>query len=472
MNSATGKKKHSFQLPHPYLILMTVMLLVVVLSWIIPSGEFTRVANEATGYSEVVPGSFHFVAQDNPISFFDFFTAINAGITAAMAIGSLILIMTGAIAVLDSTGALTTGVKVLIQHAKGREFFMVAIFLFVFTALGAAGMAENLMPFIPIMITLVIGLGYDRLVGISIVIMSIGLGWTGGIVNIYTTGLSQQMMGLPIFSGIGLRIAAQLLFFAVALAYLYVYCRKIKADPSKSLAAEEYMATREQEVEILKEPVSLSGRMKAGLVIFVAALVIQTFGAVELMWNYNQMSAVFIVAAIAIAIVGGINMNNACRIFTKGAADLLSVVFLMGLAQAVTSLMKQAKMLDTLVYYMSQLLTNRGTFFSLLVIYLIIIALNFFIISGEGKAVVLIPILSPLGQVLHINQQILVLAYQYGDGFTNMFYPTSGTLHAMLALGDVNYSQWVKFSWKLWTLLSLVGFGVILFAQAINYGPF
>lgn len=181
------------------------------------------------------------------------------------------------------------------------------------------------------------------------------------------------MMGLPIFSGIGLRIAAQ-----------------------------EYMASQNQEAEILSERASLTGRMKAGLIIFVAALVIQTFGAVKPMWNYNQMSAVF----------------------------------------------------------------------TLFIIYLIIILLNFFIISGEGKAVVLIPILSPLGQVLHVNQQILVLAYQYGDGFANMLYPTSGSLHAMLALGDVTYSQWVKFSWKLWTLLSLTGFGVILFAQAINYGPF
>ena len=165
-------------------------------------------------------------------------------------------------------------------------------------------------------------------------------------------------------------------------------------------------------------------------------------------------------------------MNKACRIFTKGAADLLQVVFLMGLAQAVTSLMKQAKMLDTLVYYISRMLTDQGMLVTLLAIYLIVIFMNFFIISGEGKAVVLVPILSPLGQVLHINQQVLVLAYQYGDGFTNMLYPTSGSLHAMLAVGNVTYGQWVKFSWKLWTLLSAVAFGIILVAQLINYGPF
>lgn len=466
------KQKRRFELPHPYLILMTVMLLVVVLSWIIPSGEYTRVANEATGYSEVVSGSFHFVEQDNPITFLGFFTSINAGITAAMAVGSLILVMTGAIAILDSTEAMTTGVKVLIQHAKGKEFLMIVIFLFFFTLLGAAGMAENLIPFIPIMITLVIGLGYDRLVGISLVIMSIGLGWTGGIVNVYTTGLAQQMIGLPIFSGIGLRVIAQIIFFLVAVGYLYFYCRKIKADPTKSVVAQEYITSCNEEEEILHETVRLTGRMKAGLNIFFIALVVQTYGAVKLMWNYNQMSAIFLVAAIAIAIAGGINMNKACRLFTKGAADLLQVVFLMGLAQAVTSLMKQAKMLDTLVYYISQMLTDQGMLITLLAIYLIVIFMNFFIISGEGKAVVLVPILSPLGQVLHINQQVLVLAYQYGDGFTNMLYPTSGSLHAMLAVGNVTYGQWVKFSWKLWTLLSAVAFGIILVAQLMNYGPF
>lgn len=471
MKSETKKRK-KLEFPHGYIILMSVMLVVVVLSWIIPAGEYARVIDPATGMEVVDPGSFSFVKQEDPIGFLDFFTAINAGIVKAMGIGSLIVVMTGAIAVLDSTGALTTGVKKIIEKSKGREFTIVAIFLFVFIACGVVGLAENMMPFIPIMITLMMGLGYDRMVGITVLIAGLEIGWTAGIVNIYTTGISQEMIGLPIFSGLGFRTAATILFYVIGLVFLYRYCKKIKKDPSKSIVASEYMQQCKDTTEAVKEKVVLTMKMKLGLAIFGIAMVIQTYGAVKLAWSYDQMSAVLIVAAIVIALVCGINGNEACRIFTRGASELLSVVFMMGLAQAVTALMRQAKMLDTIVYYLSKMLQNKGAIFTLLMIFIAIMILNFFIISGEGKAIVMIPILSPLAKILGINQQVVVLAYQYAEGFINDLYPTYGSLHAMLAMGKVSFGDWWRFTYKLWFTLIVVGFLLVLLAQGINLGPF
>lgn len=471
MKSETKKRK-KLEFPHGYIILMSVMLVVVVLSWIIPAGEYARVVDPATGMEVVDPGRFSFVEQEDPIGFLDFFTAINAGIVKAMGIGSLIVVMTGAIAVLDSTGALTTGVKKIIEKSKGREFTIVAIFLFVFIACGVVGLAENMMPFIPIMITLMMGLGYDRMVGITVLIAGLEIGWTAGIVNIYTTGISQEMIGLPIFSGLGFRTAATILFYVIGLVFLYRYCKKIKKDPSKSIVASEYMQQCKDTTETVKEKVVLTMKMKLGLAIFGIAMVIQTYGAVKLAWSYDQMSAVLIVAAIVIALVCGINGNEACRIFTRGASELLSVVFMMGLAQAVTALMRQAKMLDTIVYYLSKMLQNKGVIFTLLMIFIAIMILNFFIISGEGKAIVMIPILSPLAKILGINQQVVVLAYQYAEGFTNDLYPTYGSLHAMLAMGKVSFGDWWRFTYKLWFTLIIVGFLLVLLAQGINLGPF
>lgn len=465
-------KKKKWEFPHGYLILMTVMLIVVVLSWIIPPGEYARVIDSSTGMEIVDPDTFQFVEQDDPIGFFDFFTAINAGIVKAMGIGSLIVVMTGAIAILDSTGALTTGVKKIIEKSKGKEFTIVAIFLLLFVTCGVVGLAENMMPFIPIIITLVMGLGYDRMVGITVLIAGLEIGWTAGIVNIYTTGISQEMIGLPIFSGLGFRTIATIIFYIIAVAFLYRYCKKIKKEPSKSIVADEYLKQCSERKENIKEKVVLTIKMKLGLAIFGIAMVIQTYGAVKLAWSYDQMSAVLIIAAILIAIVCGINANNACRIFTKGASELLSVVFMMGLAQAVTTLMKQAKMLDTIVYYLSQMLQNKGMVFTLLMVFVAVMILNFFIISGEGKAIVMIPILSPLAKILGINQQVVVLAYQYAEGFTNDLYPTYGSLHAMLAMGKVSFGDWWRFTCKLWFILLFVGFILVLIAQGIHLGPF
>lgn len=221
MKNELRKAKKSFELPHGYIILLCVMLLVAALTWIIPAGEYDIVQNPESGIEEIDPSSFHFVERDDPVTFFGFFTAINAGIVKAMGIGSLILVMTGALAVLDSTDALTAGVHRVIAHSKGKEFLIVASFFLLFLICGVVGMAENMMPFIPIVITLVMGLGYDRMLGFAVVVAGLEIGWTAGIVNIYTTGFSQQMIGLPIFSGLGYRTIATVVFFLIGVTYFW-----------------------------------------------------------------------------------------------------------------------------------------------------------------------------------------------------------------------------------------------------------
>ena len=352
------------------------MLLVAALTWIIPAGEYDIVQNPESGIEEIDPSSFHFVERDDPVTFFGFFTAINAGIVKAMGIGSLILVMTGALAVLDSTDALTAGVHRVIAHSKGKEFLIVASFFLLFLICGVVGMAENMMPFIPIVITLVMGLGYDRMLGFAVVVAGLEIGWTAGIVNIYTTGFSQQMIGLPIFSGLGYRTIATVVFFLIGVTYFWFYCKKIKADPSKSCCAEEYMNQRVGQNQVEMEEIPLTLKMKLGLLIFAVALIVQTYGCVKLEWSFNQMSAVFIISTIVTVLVCGINPSKACRIFTTGAADLLSVVFMMGFAQAITALMRQGKILDTIVYYLSGLLQNKGLLLTLLAIFFVVMVMN------------------------------------------------------------------------------------------------
>lgn len=463
-------KKKNFKLPHAYIILMSVMILIVVLSWIIPSGEFARVADEATGRDVIDPKAFSYIEKSDPISVMDFFMAIHDGIVSAMGIGAAILIVTGTISILEMSGVISAGIYKIIQFSKGREEIVIAIFLLAFTLIGAAGIAEEVMAFIPIVISIVMSMGYDRMVGYSAITIGILIGFASGPINIFTIAIAQQLVGLPLFSGLVYRFFGLGVFYVITLIYLLAYCKKIKADPTKSLVAEEYLKSIKTESSYTA--VEFTWQRKIELVGFVLVFIAMIYGTLELDWGFSQIGAAFLIYTFAVVLISRLNIDEACNEFTKGASGTLSIVFLIGIAQAIKSLMTQAKIIDTFIYHLSLMFDNKSAVTTLLLLYLAVVFFEFFVGSGPGKAVLLMPILSPLGKMLSINQQVIVLAFQYGDGILNFVNPTSGTLHAMLAIGKIEYSNWIKFTWKLFLILFAVAFGIILLSHYINYGPF
>ncbi len=465
------KKKKGFDLPHVYIVLMVVMLLVVVLSYIIPSGQFGLVEDPASGRMVVNPQDFNYLVNDNPISFMDFFKAIHIGIVQSADIIVMLLIAVGAIYVLEKSGAIAAGIHKLLEVSEGKELLILSVLTLMFTILGAIGFGEGGLPFIPLTITVVLGLGYDRMLGITASLGGLAIGFTSGVLNLYTTGIGQSIVGLPLFSGIGFRIAALVVFYLVTMAYMLFYARKIKKDPSKSVVAYEYMnqSNTQDSTEVKEE---FTGRRKLALLALVITFVMQAIGTTKLGWGLAELSALYVVLTVILTIVLKLNPSQTCVDFAYGASRLLPAALAIGVARSVMVLMTQAKIVDTTIFKLSEVLQGKGSFFILLLVYIAVIVFNFFVISGSGKAVILMPILGPLGQLVNINQQVMILLYNYGDGFTNYLWPTSGALMAALALGGVNYQQWVKYSWKLFVALIVVGFGLILVANGINLGPF
>ena len=466
MNGKTQKQK-GFHMPHVFIILLIIMLFVVILSYIIPSGLYERI-EDSSGITVIDPDTFQYVENETPITFMDYFEAIYTGFVNGATIMGTLFISSGAIYLLEVSGAFGAGINMILKKTKGKEFSVVCIFYTIFVVFGVLGYGEAAYPFYPLAVTIGFALGYDRMVGTALAIVGSTVGFTSGLMNTFTTGVAQQIVGLPLFSGIGFRAVGLVVFYVIGLIGLYTYCRKIKKNPALSLMSEEYMNQKQEDhTEQMEE---MNPRRVLGLLVFLGIIVVQGFGCIRLGWSFPQIAAIYVIMAILLAIIFRFGPSEACQLFCKGAVRVFAAAFAVGLAQSVVVLMNQACIMDTIVHAMSQLLENRSAILALLIIFIFVTLFNFLVVSGSGKAVIVMPILQPLGKILNINQQVLVLTYQYGDGITNSFWPGSSLVQ--LSMCGVDYGSWIKFCWKIYFGFIVSAFVLVMIAYGIGYGPF
>lgn len=461
-------KKSGFHMPHVFIILLLIMLFVVILSYVIPSGSYERITDEATGISVVDPDTFQYVENEDPITFLDYFEAVYNGFVNGATIMGTLFISSGMIYLLEVSGAFGAGINAILKRTQGKEFSVVFIFYTIFVIFGVLGYGEAAYPFYPLAVSIGFALGYDRMVGTGLAIVGSTVGFTSGLMNMFTTGVSQQIVGLPMFSGIGFRAVGLAVFYVIGLIGLYTYCRKIKKDPSRSIVKEEYMNQKaEDRTEHMEE---MTPRRVLGLLAFLVVIVIQGYGCIRLGWSFAQIAALYVIFGIVLSIIFRFGPSEACQLFCQGAVRVFAAAFAVGLAQSVVVLMNQACIMDTIVHGMASLLENRSALLALLIIFVFVTLFNFLVVSGSGKAVIIMPILQPLGKILNINQQVLVLTYQYGDGITNSFWPGSSLVQ--LSMCGVDYGAWIRFCWKIYLSFIVSAFILIMIAHGIGYGPF
>lgn len=462
-----AKKQKGFHMPHVFIILLVIMLFVVALSYLIPSGMYERL-EDGSGITVIDPSTFQYVENETPITFMDYFEAVYTGFVNGATIMGTLFISSGVIYLLEVSGAFGAGISLILKKTKGKEFSVVCIFYTIFVVFGVLGYGEAAYPFYPLAVTIGFALGYDRMVGTALAIVGSTVGFTSGLMNTFTTGVAQQIVGLPLFSGIGFRAAGLAVFYVIGLTGLYTYCRKIKKDPSLSLMSEEYMNRKEEEQTEGMEEMNL--RRGLGLLVFLGIIITQGYGCIRLGWSFPQIAAIYAIMGILLAVIFKFSPSEASQLFCKGAVRVFAAAFAVGLAQSVVVLMNQACIMDTIVHGMSQLLENRSALLALLIIFVFVTLFNFLVVSGSGKAVIIMPILQPLGKILNINQQVLVLAYQYGDGITNSFWPGSSLVQ--LSMCGVDYGSWIRFCWKIYLFLIVSAFVLVMIAYGIGYGPF
>lgn len=465
MNGKTQKK--GFHMPHVFIILLVIMLFVVLLSYMIPSGSYERI-EDSSGITVIDPDTFQYVENETPITFMDYFEAIYTGFVNGATIMGTLFISSGVIYLLEVSGAFGAGINMILKKTKGREFSVVCIFYTIFVVFGVLGYGEAAYPFYPLAVTIGFALGYDRMVGTALAIVGSTVGFTSGLMNTFTTGVAQQIVGLPLFSGIGFRAAGLVVFYIIGLIGLYTYCRKIKKNPTLSLMSEEYMNQKQEDHTEGMEEMNI--RRALGLLVFLGIIIVQGFGCIRLGWSFAQIAAIYVIMGILLSIIFRFGPSEACQLFCKGAIRVFAAAFAVGLAQSVVVLMNQACIMDTIVHGMSQLLENRSAILALLIIFVFVTLFNFLVVSGSGKAVIIMPILQPLGKILNINQQVLVLTYQYGDGITNSFWPGSSLVQ--LSMCGVDYGSWIRFCWKIYLGFIVSAFVLVMIAYGIGYGPF
>lgn len=454
-------------MPHVFVILLIIMLFVVILSYLIPSGSYERI-EDSTGITVIDPDTFQYVRNETPITFMNYFEAVYTGFVNGATIMGTLFISSGVIFLLEVSGAFGAGINMILKKTKGKEFSVVCIFYTIFVVFGVLGYGEAAYPFYPLAVTIGFALGYDRMVGTALAIVGSTVGFTSGLMNTFTTGVAQQIVGLPLFSGIGFRAAGLVVFYIIGLIGLFTYCRKIKKNPALSLMSEEYMSQKQEgHTEGMEE---MNFRRALGLLVFLGIIVVQGFGCIRLGWSFPQIAAIYVIMGILLSVIFRIGPSEACQLFCKGAVRVFAAAFAVGLAQSVVVLMNQACIMDTIVHGMSQILENRSAILALLIIFVFVTLFNFLVVSGSGKAVIIMPILQPLGKILNINQQVLVLTYQYGDGITNSFWPGSSLVQ--LSMCGVDYGSWIKFCWKIYLGFIVSAFVLVMIAYGVGYGPF
>lgn len=462
-----GKKVKKF--PHVYVILLSVVVICAILTYFLPAGMYDTVLTE-DGREVVDPETYHLV-EKSPVNLFGVLNSVPKGMVETAGIIFFIFIVGGSFGVVEATGAFEAGIGKITKAMSGKERAIIPIVMFVFSLGGAVfGMAEETLPFIPIMVTLAIALGFDSLTGVGIVLAGAGAGFAGAFMNPFTVGVAQGIAGLPLFSGMGFRVIAYFVMVTVAVAFMYLYAGRVKKKPELS-SMYEFDKSREDILDLDKIR-DLNTNDKLVLMTVSITIILLVFGVIKFGWYIQEISALFLGMSIVVAIFGKLGFNGFGENLVNGMANMAGGALVVGFARAILVVLTEGNIMDTILYITSNAVSSLPSSLTSLGMYVFQCLLNFIIPSGSGQAAVSIPLMAPLADIVGITRQTAVLAYQFGDGISNIFTPTSGYFMAGLALAKVPWNKWAKWILPMILLQYLAGAILVLIANYIQFGPF
>lgn len=465
-----NRKEKKFTFPHTYVIIMSLVILAVALTYIIPAGQFGRTTIEGVGKTVVVPEEFKYV-PNTPVSFLNIPAKIVQSFNSSSHIIFIVLIVGGAFNVIISTGVFQVFTGRLVNKFSDKETIVIPAFTTIF-ALACTTMGVNtFIGFAPIAIILARSMGFDALVGLSMVMLGGAIGFSTGTLNPFSTGVAQTIAELPMFSGIGLRFFSLIVFLIIANIYIINYARKVKKNPELSIVYD-----LEQEEFDRDEQVNIDDKIEPHhylvLAVVAGCFMLIIYGGAKLGWKTNQNAAIFIWMAILGGLAGKMGPSRISKEFIKGARKLVFGAMVIGIARSISIIMAEGNVLDTVVRSMSSVLMLLPSFLRPIGMFISQIIINCFIVSGSGQAAVTVPIMIPVADIVGVTRQTAILAFNFGDGFSNYILPTSSALMGMLAISNIPYDKWMKYFIKLFLIIVATGSTILLGAYFMNYGPF
>ncbi|MEO1292714.1 MAG: YfcC family protein [Pseudomonadota bacterium] len=458
--------------PTAYTILFALILIMSALTWLIPAGQYDRVASEALGRDVPVPGTFKEV-EAAPQGLLDALMAPIAGFydpveyTAnAIDVSLFVLVIGGFLGVVNRTGAIDTGIAAAMRAMKGREQWMIPILMALFAAGGTTyGMAEETLAFYALLLPVVIAAGYDAVTGVAIILIGAGIGVLGSTINPFATTIASNAAGIAFTEGMWLRFVILIGGWLICVAFVMRYAARVKADPSASIVADR----REQNIaHFLKDRTDgadgekpLTGIQSLVLILFAATFATMIWGVSSQGWWMAEMSVLFLAAALVIGTVAWLGEKPFVEAFVDGARDLLGVALIIGIARGIVVVMDAGRISDTILHACEQAIQGYSSVVFINAMFWIEVLMSFLVPSTSGLAVLSMPILAPLADFAGVGRDLTVTAYQSASGLVNLITPTSAVVVGALAIGRVPYDRWIRFIAPLLLILTVFVMAVL-----------
>ena len=468
MEKSAVKKK--FQFPDTWIVVFCIVAIVALLSWIIPSGtyDYEKIDVNGTTRSVAIAGTYHAVdkAEASPTGFLGLFAALYEGMVSAADIIFVMMVCAATFGVLVKTGAFHAGIGKIMKKLGNRDIVLIPVLMVLF-ALGGSifGMLSEFYGFYPLIVGLFIAFGYDAMVGFAVIALGEYVGFMASTLNPYTVAVAQSIAGVELYSGLGFRWLCFAVFMGIAIAYTVVYAIRVRKSPEISATLGDDCVHGFDRSQL--DAYEFSGKHILIMLVVVATLVLLMLGLINWKWGYKELCGLFIIMSIVVAALDGWNPNKYCKEMLEGAKSVAWGCILCGLAKSIVVIMNNAKIMDTIIFALSSLLQNAPKSISAQLMLLAHTLINFLIPSGSGQAAATMPIMAPLADNLGLTRQVACLAFQFGDGLSNLFWPTAGIV-TICGLGDVKYDKWMKWFWKLFLLIVLAQ--VVLLEVAVLTG--
>ena len=429
------------KVPNTYVIIAVIIALCAVLTWFVPGGHYVKADDGTLSYESVdaVPQTWQVLS------------AVYHGFVKQAGIIVFILVVGGAFWLLNATGAVEAGIQRFIARIGKRDILVLIALTVLFSLAGAVfGMSEETIPFVGIVVPLVVSMGYDAFMGMLVVYVASNVGFSSAFLNPFTVGIAQGMADLPLFSGMGYRIFCWAFLTLLMVVFVWIYAKRTRKEPAVILSASEESA------------MPLTKRQSWILVLLLLTVVALIVGVTCWDWYMPEITGLFLGMGIVCGIIAGFSANKIADELIAGARDILSAALVVGFASGIIVILQDGKVVDSILHGMQEGLDGSSPVASLSAMYGIQALINFIIPSATAKAAITIPIMAPFADMVGVSRQAMVLAFQFGDGFTNMVTPTSGVLVAALAMARIPYAKWVKWVWKGVAVLLALGLLLLL----------
>ena len=453
----TAKKtKISFKMPHLLFMMIGLIILMSLLTYILPTGEYME-----------VDGVQQYVSCDrSPVNLGQCLLYVFQGIVNSASVIALLLIMGGGIAIVLGTKAIDRIIDYVLYKLQDKGIVVVIPCVFVLIAFVGGFAIEGSVALFPLGILVARKMKMDPIGAAGITVLASLVGWASSPMSCY---VAQSMIGIPMYSGFGVRLLNWTICCIITIIFVILYTKRVQKDPSKSLMGSDEWLKKLENDDIKIEKKEISFRDIAILVIFLCQFALYLYLMLVRGFGMEALPAVMLPATILCGIINGSSFDKIGKDFENGTKDMSFLCVLIGLAGVISLIMSNGKILGTITYYLSMPLQGLGTGFATIGIAAVIAAINFFIPSASAKAAALIPIIKPMAEMLSISPQLAVQAFQVGDGFMNILSPFNGVTLAGIALCNISYAKWAKFTIPLMVIFYIVEFIMLYILTGIGW---